>query len=175
MFNQLHVRRRGSVSVNALDSGSRGCGFDPSRGRIHDFLVVGSSPGRGSPILSSLRGRYSGYNEFLVGRWSLQEWRPVCIVAMKQSNLTTLFWAQKPKCRLYGTFNLLLSPTCISDIRNLTRFFPMLLIFRLLYSHSIFLSLTAILIEVDLFISSTYLNVQWSHSKPGLNTRTLFS
>ena len=60
--------RPGSVSVTALDSGSRGCVFDPSRGRILDFVVVGSNLGRGSPSLSSLRGRYSGYHEFLVGK-----------------------------------------------------------------------------------------------------------
>ena len=60
--------RPGSVSVNALDSGSRGSGFDSLWGRTHDFVVVGSNPGRGSPSLSSLRGRYSGCHEFLVGK-----------------------------------------------------------------------------------------------------------
>jgi len=103
--------RPGCVSVNALDSGSRGCVFDPCRGRFLDFVVVGSNPGRGSPSLSSLRGRYSGYHEFLVGSWSLQEWRHGCIVAMKQSNLTTLFCTPKPKCRLYGDFYILPSTT----------------------------------------------------------------
>ena len=101
------LRRPGSVSRNALDSGSRGCGFHPCRGRSLDFVVLGSNPGRGSPSLSSLLGRYSGYHDFLVGRRNLQEWRPCCIAAMKQSNLKTLFCAQKPKCRLHGTFYLL--------------------------------------------------------------------
>ena len=54
----------GSVSVNAVDSGSRGCGFDSSRGRIHDFVVVGSSSGRGSPRLSSLRVDTVGTTSF---------------------------------------------------------------------------------------------------------------
>ena len=89
-----------------MDSGSRGRGFDPSRGRTHDFVVVGSSPGRGSPSLSSLRGRYSGYHEFSLEAEASRSGALV-VSAMKQSNLTTLFCAQKPKCRLCGTFYLL--------------------------------------------------------------------
>ena len=68
LYFKVPITRPGSVSRNALDSGSRGWRFDPSRGRTHDFVVVGSSPGRGSPSLSSLRGGYSGYHEFLVGK-----------------------------------------------------------------------------------------------------------